>query len=243
MEKNSRQRSVKIISEIHPQHHGSMSEVERMILQSKLAGADVVKVQLYSSKNIWGDLSREYLSITKNELIHIQNYCKKIGIELSASVFDDEKFEWCEEIGMTFYKIASRTVKENIKLCEKIINTKKEVLISLGMYDWTKGFPFKSDNIKYLYCISNYPTHLTELNFPKFTKDNFYGYSDHTIGIAACLHAVSLGAKVIEKHFSNNKSLQVESQKAHGCSMDFNDLSLLRNLTDSITLINSSKKD
>jgi sialic acid synthase SpsE len=57
------------------------------------------------------------------------------------------------------------------------------------------------------------------------------------------LHAVSLGAKVIEKHFSNNKSLQVESQMAHGCSMDFNDLSLLRNLTDSITLINSSKKD
>ena len=53
MKTNKLQRSVKIISEIHPQFMGSMNELKRMILQSKLGGADYVKVQLYSSKKLF----------------------------------------------------------------------------------------------------------------------------------------------------------------------------------------------
>ncbi len=240
METNNKQRSVRIISEIHPQHHGSMSEIKRMILQSKIGGADAVKVQLYSSKNIWGDESRSYISITKPELNEIDEYCKIVGIDLSASVFDEEKLDWCEEINLKFYKIASRTVKEDIKLCNKIININKETIVSLGMYDWTNGFPFKEANVKYLYCISNYPTHLTELEFPKFSEDYFYGYSDHSIGIGAPMYAVAHGAKMIEKHFTNNKSLQVETQLAHVCSMDLEDLTKLRNYSDAFTLIRNA---
>lgn len=242
MKKNINQRSVKIISEIHPQHLGSMHEIKRMVLQSKIGGADVVKVQLYSSKNIWGDESRSYISITKNELKEIDNYCKQVGIELSASVFDEEKLDWCEEIEMKFYKIASRTVKEDLKLCQKIIDIGKETIISLGMYDWKKGFPFKGKNIKYLYCVSNYPTQLTELEFPVFSDDKFYGYSDHTIGIAAPMYAIAHGAKLVEKHFTNNKSLQVNTQLAHVCSMDQDDLSKLRNYADAFTLIKNANK-
>ena len=52
MYKNLNQRKVKIISEIHPQHYGSMSEIKRMILQNKIFGADYVKVQLYTSKTL-----------------------------------------------------------------------------------------------------------------------------------------------------------------------------------------------
>ena len=50
MEINKLQRDVTIISEIHPQHYGSMSEIKRMIIQSKIGGADIVKLQLYDSK-------------------------------------------------------------------------------------------------------------------------------------------------------------------------------------------------
>ncbi len=242
MKTNTNQRSVRIISEIHPQHHGSMTEVKRMILQSKIGGADAVKVQLYSSKNIWGDESRNYISITKPELKEIDQYCKIIGIDLSASVFDEEKLDWCEEIDLKFYKIASRTVKEDVKLCNKIIDIKKETIISLGMYNWKNGFPFEGKNIKYLYCISNYPTQLTELEFPSFTDDKFYGYSDHTIGIAAPMYAVSHGAQLIEKHFTNNKSLQIDTQLAHVCSMDLDDLTKLRNFSDAFTLIRNANK-
>ncbi|MDC0974728.1 hypothetical protein OAR46_02185 [Candidatus Pelagibacter sp.] len=54
METNKKQRDVLIISEIHPQHYGSINEIKRMILQSKITGADIVKLQLYDSKNYGG---------------------------------------------------------------------------------------------------------------------------------------------------------------------------------------------
>ena len=76
---------------------------------------------------------------------------------------------------------------------------------------------------------------------PNFKDSFFDGFSDHTVGIAACLHAVSKGAEIVEKHFSNSKNLNVETQQAHTCSMDVQDLNLLRHLSDSINLI--SKKD
>ena len=79
-----------------------------------------------------------------------------VGIDLSASVFDEEKLDWCEEIDLKFYKIASRTVKEDVKLCNKIIDIKKETIISLGMYNWKKDFPLKEkiSNIYIVYQIT-----------------------------------------------------------------------------------------
>ena len=71
---------------------------------------------------------------------------------------------------------------------------------------------------------------------------NFSGFSDHTIGISACLYAVSKGAVYLEKHYSNNKSMNIDTQMAHVCSMDGKDLSKLREFSDSFTLIKSSEK-
>ena len=71
---------VTIISEIHPQHHGSMDEIKRMILQSKIGGADYVKVQLYSSQNLFNNDERKYIEINKTELKEISDYSRKIVI-------------------------------------------------------------------------------------------------------------------------------------------------------------------
>ena len=68
MKLNKNQRSLTIISEIHPQFMGSISELKRMILQSKIGGADYVKVQLYSSKKLFNNSDREYLEISRKEL-------------------------------------------------------------------------------------------------------------------------------------------------------------------------------
>ena len=87
MKTNKLQRDVTIISEIHPQHYGSIDEIKRMIIQSKIGGADIVKLQLYDSKKLWGDTKRSYLDITKDELFEINEFCKFQGIELSASIF------------------------------------------------------------------------------------------------------------------------------------------------------------
>lgn len=238
MKKNKEQRDVTIISEIAPQHMGSMSEIKRMILQSKIGGADIVKLQLYSSENLWGDKKRLYLDTTKDELKEIFDFCNDTGIELTASVFDEEKLDWCEDLNFKTYKIASRTIKDDKNLCEKIISTKKNVIASLGMYNFEEnGTPFKDDNVEYLYCVAKYPTQLYEIKMPDFKNSIFTGFSDHTVGIDTCLFAVSRGAKIIEKHFSNNKSLNVQTQAAHIGSMNIYDLENIRKFSDSFNLL------
>ena len=118
----------------------------------------------------------------------------------------------------------------------------KKVIISLGMYDFAnKQLPYKKDNIEYLYCVSKYPASHEDIKMPNFNNSFFSGYSDHTIGIGACLYAASRGAKIIEKHYSNNKSLNTKTEMAHVCSMDQKDLLTIRNLSDSLNLLQSLK--
>ena len=238
MKTNTKLRNLTIISEIHPQHYGSMSEIKRMIIQSKIGGADIVKLQLYDSKKLWGDTKRSYLDITKDELFEINEFCKFQGIELSASVFDLKRVEWCAELNFKTYKIASRSV-DDTELCEKIISLNKKTIVSLGMYDYQKkGKPFENNqNISYLYCVAKYPTPLSDIDMPDFNNSFFSGYSDHTIGISACLYAVSKGAKILEKHFSNSKAMNVETQQGHTGSMNMNDLFMIRELSDNIRLL------
>lgn len=239
MKTNKLQRNVKIISEIHPQFMGSKNEIKRMIIQSKIGGADYVKVQLYSSKKLFGNKDREYLEISFNELKELKKFSEDQDIKIFASIFDAEKIDWCEKLDFEMYKIASRTVEDK-SLCKKIISTKKKIIVSLGMYDYEKkGLPFKDKNIEYLYCISNYPTDYKKIKMPNFDKSFFSGFSDHTIGIGACLFAVSRGAEYIEKHFSNNNSMNVDTQMAHICSMNYEDLALLRRYSDNLTLLRS----
>ena len=239
---NNHQRDVTIISEVHPQFIGDKKELTRMILQSKIGGADFVKVQLYDSLKLFGDKKREYLEISEKELKDINNYCKEIDINLTASIFNESMIDWCEKLDFKVYKIASRTVSENPELCKKIISTNKKIIISLGMYDFEKkGKPFEAENISYMYCVSKYPTSLLDIKMPDFDKSFFEGYSDHTIGVEAIMYAVSRGAKIIEKHFSNFKNLNVDTQMAHICSMNLDELSTIRSSIDAITLLRYKK--
>ena len=243
MRLNNDYRNLIIISELHPQHYGSINEIKRMIIQSKIGGADIVKVQLYDSKKLWGDNKRKHLDITKDELSEINEFCKFHGIELSASIFDLKRVDWCTELNFKTYKIASRSVEDK-ELCEKIISLNKKTIISLGMYDYKKkGKPFKDNqNIFYLYCVAKYPTPLYEIDMPDFNQSFFSGYSDHTVGIGACLYAVAKGATILEKHFSNSKAMNVEISPGHTGSMNMKDLFQIRELSDNIRLLNSRKK-
>ena len=85
-----------------------------MILQSKMSGADMVKVQLYSSKELFKNEDRSYLEISFDELSELNEFSKDLDIELTASVFDLKKVDWCEKINMKTYKIASVTVKNKV---------------------------------------------------------------------------------------------------------------------------------
>ena len=214
---------MKIIAEIGINHNGDFRKMEELIRQASIGGADYAKFQLYNSVRVFGDESRKKNEFSFGQVKTLKEICDYYNIEFFASVFDEEKLEWCETLNVNLYKVASRTVIAEPSLCLDIIDTKKPVYISLGF--WEKdGLPFKGPNIKYLNCISKYPTSFMDLKNLKY-DNNIIGLSDHSYGVAYSLHNISLGAKVIEKHFTLNRS---DMGNDHIGSMDLNELKILR---------------
>lgn len=228
-----------IISELCGQWGGSVRKAEQMILQSKMAGADAVKVQLWDTYRMPGENREiwEYLSMTFDQFKRLKEFSDSLNIDFFASPFHEDRFEWVQELGLTTNKIASSLVDWDIDLCNKMINSEMDTFVSLGC--WDKDYlPFSQKNVKYFHCVAKYP-HTLDVALdlmPKNFDKNLVGYSDHVIGIDACVEAVRRGAKVIEKHFTTDKALQSRSEGAHTCSMNYEDLCTLRNEVDKIRL-------
>lgn len=202
---------VEIIAEIGQNHNGDMNLAYELIHSAKENGADIVKFQLFNSKelftkknNPWFDYNCK-TEISKEQLFLLYNECNKVGIEFLASAFDIERVIWLEELRVKRYKIASRSIN-NFNLINSILKTKKPLIVSLGM--WNKpGFPILKTQAKidFLYCVSKYPTNIEDLNFKAIDFNKYSGFSDHTIGLTASMIAISRGAKIIEKHFTLDK--------------------------------------
>ena len=197
--------SLTFIAEIGMNHNGNFGLLPELIRQASLSGADIAKFQLG-----WRDGKDEINRLTEKELNLIVESCNFYEIEPMFSIISDSAFNMIKNFGYDFkrYKIASRTVIDNPELVKKVLAEEKETFISLGF--WNKKelpFPIQS-NLKYLYCVSQYPCLPNELkNLPKsFSNTEYAGYSDHSIGIEAVLLSVARGAKVIEKHFTLDKS-------------------------------------
>ena len=227
-----------IISELCGQWGGSVRKAEQMILQSKMAGADAVKVQLWDTYRMPGENREiwEYLSMTFDQFKQLKEFSDNLNIDFFASPFHEDRFEWIQELGISTNKIASSLVSWDEDLCNKMINTGMDTFVSLGCWD-NDYFPFEQKNVKYFHCVAKYP-HTFDVAMdlmPKKFDEKLVGYSDHTIGIDACIEAVRRGANVIEKHFTTDKSLQSKSEGAHVCSMNFEELCTLRNTLDKIS--------
>ena len=100
----------------------------------------------------------------------------------------------------------------------------------------------KKNNRIFLSCISDYPTLLSDVIIPDFKKTFFSGISDHSLGISVALKSCALGGQYLEKHFTIDKNLQKITEKAHLGSMDYNELVMLKNLTDEIEQIGNKPK-
>ena len=196
---------MKFVAEIGMNHNGNFDLCYELIKQAKYAGADIAKFQLG-----WRDGKGEINQINDEIIKKLLNWGAYFNIEIMFSIISDNAFKMIKKYKMKKYKIASRTLVENYKLAEKIVKENKTTYVSLGMWK-KKKFPFNNKNIRYLWCKSLYPTYDKDLkNFPKnFSEKNYFGYSDHTIGIEMCLLAISRGAKMIEKHFTLDKSSNV----------------------------------
>ena len=226
---------MEIIAEIGQNHNGDLELACELIRKAKICGADVAKFQLYDAKNLFPKEGNEWYEYNcKTELSFedvemLDRVCKEEGIEFMASVFDIKRISWLEDLNVKRYKIASRSIHEE-NLINAVIETGKPVLISLGMWK-QESFPSYSGNISYLYCISKYPTPLNELDFSKIDFSSYAGFSDPTEGVVAPITALARGAKIIEKHFTIDKTMHGPD---HSGSMTPEELTEICNYRDSL---------
>ena len=220
-----------IIAEIGINYNGYINLAHELIRQAKLCGADIVKFQFYDPDKIFGphgtypDKKNYEFALTVQfnykQAKTLKQWCDQEGIEFMASVFDSERFEWIESLGVKRHKIASRAVQDK-ELCRKILKTGKEAFISLGFWKG-RDVPYKNKNARYLYCVPKYPCEYADIHLPaSFAKSHYQGFSDHSIGIEVSLVAVAKGAGIIEKHFTLNKGMVGPD---HICSMTPQELS------------------
>jgi N,N'-diacetyllegionaminate synthase len=161
---------------------------------------------------------------THKELI---DYCTKIGIVFLSSPFDLGSIDLLVKLGLEIIKIPSGEII-NLPYLEKIGKLKKRVILSTGManLDEIKNAldvlicsGTEKDGITVLHCNTEYPTPYEDVNLNAIATIKKacgvkVGYSDHTLGIEVPIAAVALGAEVIEKHFTLDKSMKGPDHKA-----------------------------
>jgi len=228
---------MEIIAEIGQNHNGDMKLAVELIRQAKKNGADAAKFQLYDARKLFPRENNpwyEYNCQTELsfEQVNILNdNCKKLGIEFMASVFDTQRVDWLEQIGVKRYKIASRSINDP-RLIKRLVDTGKPLIVSLGMWAGN-GFPAIPTQAKvdFLYCISKYPAQLSDMHLKEVDFGVYAGLSDHTIGISAAMAAFSRQAAIVEKHFTLDKAMYGPD---HSGSMDPRDLLALNNFRDDL---------
>lgn len=220
---------VLIVVEIGQNHNGNMKLAKKLIHKSKECGADIVKFQLFDANKLFSPDFEWYdyvntTELSKEQVIYLKDECDKIGIEFFASVFDEERVDWLEEIGVERYKIASRSI-HNKKLIDYISKTNKDMIVSLGMWNEVE-FPKinTTGKVSFLYCISKYPTMIEDLNLDSVDFTMYDGFSDHTIGLESSKKAIRLGAKIIEKHFTLDKDIYGPDHKGSMIPIEMREL-------------------
>lgn len=211
-----------IIAEIGQNHNGDMKLAKELIHAAKENGADVVKFQVFDAKglfprknNPWYDYNCS-TELNRDQVLELYCECERAEIEFCASVFDTERVDWLEEIGMRRYKIASRSIHDKT-LIDKLASLNKPLIVSLGMWQ-RNDFPKINTraHVDFLYCIAKYPAEFKDLGLSLIDFNKYSGFSDHTVGVTASIVALSRGAKIIEKHFTLNKDMYGPD---HFCSM------------------------
>lgn len=167
------------------------------------------------------------LELGKGVLEKLIQHAEKCGIKLFSTGFDAESVDMLVELGQEILKIPSGEIT-NLPLLQHIGKKNMRVILSTGMSDLNEvGNAIKilenagtaREKITILHCTSSYPAPIEDINLMAMhsMRDAFKvttGYSDHSAGIEVAIAAVALGAKVIEKHFTLDKSLPGPDHKA-----------------------------
>ncbi len=186
----------------------------------------------YQQRNIGkkdeGQLSMlKKLELSQEDHEELIQYCNNKGIRFFSTAFDLDSIEYLHSLKMGMWKIPSGEIT-NYPYLRKIAQYQEPVILSTGMCELTDieaalnvllEYGISKDKITILHCNTEYPTPYSDVNLKamleigkKFGVE--IGYSDHTQGIEVPIAAVALGAKVIEKHFTLDKTMEGPDHKA-----------------------------
>ena len=239
-----------VIAEIGANFDGSIEQAKYMVDLAKEVGADAAKFQSFLPENIvakdgfqtktsfqtrWGkSVWQVYTEAAFPRRWHkeLADYCHNKGIEFLSSPYDKEAVDLLNDIGVPAFKIGSGDITF-LSLVEYIASKNKPVLLGTGastmgeIEDAVKTIRGAgNEDIILLQCVTNYPSSFEDANIRAMItlKNTFQvpvGYSDHTPGSVVPLGAVALGACVIEKHLTHDKTL---SGPDHPFAMDVNEM-------------------
>ena len=197
----------------------------------KLVSKSAVQAE-YQKRNIGESDNSQFNMLKKLELSHenhveLIEYCRQKEINFFSTAFDVEGLEYLDSLGFTMFKVPSGELT-NYPYLKKLAEIGKPVILSTGMANMdeieaaievlSSGKLSKSE-ITVLHCNTEYPTpyedvNLAAMNLIQKQLSVNVGYSDHTLGIEVPIAAVALGAKIIEKHFTLDRSLPGPDHRA-----------------------------
>lgn len=234
-------KKVFIIAEAGVNHNGSIELAKQLVDKAVFAGVDCVKFQTFKAENLVNKEAKKAdyqvnntgnndsqlnmlkkLELSFEDFVELKKYCDDKGIMFLSTPFDHESIEFLASLNMPIFKIPSGEIT-NLPYLRKINSYKKEVILSTGMAtidEIQEALNILKDcKVKLLHCTTEYPCPYESVNMCAMLtlKEKFnlpVGYSDHTQGIEVPIMAVSMGAKVIEKHFTLDKNMEGPDHKA-----------------------------
>jgi N-acetylneuraminate synthase len=245
---------VYIVAEISANHNQDFQQAVRMIQTAKDAGADAVKLQTYTPDTITIDCDNEYFQIKgtiwEGRRLYdlygeaympwewqpeLKQIADQLDMALFSTPFDETAVDFLEKMDIPAFKIASCELID-LPLVRRVARTGKPVILSTGMAtlseidDAVRMVRETGNNqIALLKCTSSYPATPEEMNLrtiPHLSQAFGLpvGLSDHTLGIPIAIAAVTLGACIVEKHFTLSRSISgpdsafsLEPQSIWGC--------------------------
>ncbi|QNJ20817.1 bifunctional N/N'-diacetyllegionaminate synthase/nucleotide-binding domain-containing protein [Synechococcus sp. A18-25c] len=252
-----------IIAEVGINHNGSLSLLDDLV-RNACSSADIVKLQLYEASNRIGSSVRELnhvesaqdqdenilelldrCQINQSDVVRCFELIRSYGKIPMCTAFDNSSLEFLLSTGLGHIKVASMDLN-NIHLHRRLIDhySPLNLFISTGMSSKKDVEAVASlyknsiHDVTFLYCNSSYPTPLSSVNMRSiaFLKSlGFkFGYSDHTVGIAAPINAIHMGASALEVHFTLDSNLPGPDQLISKTNEQLMDL---KNIIDESFLI------
>ena len=218
-----------IIAEMGINHNGSLDIAMKMVKEAAKCGVDAVKVQIVDADKSYTKDSESH-SLFKSVELKIKEWevivrlVEKLNIDIFASFSQPKDVKIAEQLALPAIKVSSSNIT-NFPFLKAVAKTGKPLFLSTGLSylsEVDEAVRYLEENgnkqIGILQCTSLYPTEHKDVNLLaiKTLQKSFpypIGFSDHTLGVSCAIASVALGAKIIEKHFTLDKSMQGPDHK------------------------------